>query len=104
MTEDRTEIPEIEIFALLGQKDCEIFMKDKIIEQLKKKLADTEPIRQQNLALLESNKSLNEQCIALDKQLTDARLELSQTFTEIEGLNVKHNKNKKRDEINVTNT
>jgi hypothetical protein len=97
------EIPEIELFALLGQKDCEILMKDRAIEQLNKMLVDFENTKKQNLQLIESNKSLGEQNIKLDKELTGARLELSQTIMEIGELNVKHDKNKKRNEDNTSN-
>jgi hypothetical protein len=112
------EIPEIELFALLGQKDCEILMKDRAIEQLKKMLVDFENTKKQNNELIEYNKTLGEQNIKLDKALTEARLELSQAVTELETevstllnsasskigeLNVKHDKGKKRNEADSPN-
>ena len=116
MIDDKLEIAEVELFALLGQKDCEIFTKDRIIGALKKRLSDIDVIEKQNAELIKSNESLNEQCIKLDKELTGTRLELSQTVTELETqvstllnsasskigeLNVKHNKNKKGNEVHT---
>ena len=103
-------ITDIEMFALLGQKDCEIFVKDKTIERLniqfekiKSVLVELETVKKKNSELELSNKQYSDNNIKLDRALTEERQKLKNAQDEIDKLkaeigelNVKHNKSKKR--------
>jgi predicted nucleic acid-binding Zn-ribbon protein len=89
----RLEITDVEMFALLGQKDCEIFMKDKSLERLngqfeklKAVIVELETIKKKNSDLEISNKSLSEQNIKLDQALTEERQKMKASQEEVNKL------------------
>ena len=89
----RLEVTDVEMFALLGQKDCEIFMKDKTIERLngqieklKAVIIELETVKKKNNELETSNKSLSDQNIKLDQVLTEERSKVKNLQEEINKL------------------
>jgi chromosome segregation ATPase len=96
------EIADVEMFALLGQKDCEIFMKDKAIERLngqfdkiRSALVELEVAKKRVAELEESNRVLtesNNQVAPLidkstnletsNKSLSDMNIKLDTALTE----------------------
>lgn len=101
------EISDNELFELLGRKDCEIYMNEKIIkdyeaklEKVKELILQMELLKKEKTELENSNKSLSETNIKLDQALTEARKERDIYKAELESVKLEFEKFKEVKDVN----